>query len=112
MDKVERRLELLKLEGLGFSRAEIVKEFCHKMGCSGRNVNRDFESQAVGQHFPQSAVKPHETLLQVVNRYEQIYYGSVVRAFFKMFSWLVDRGNRTSSISPFIYLRRTKRGSF
>ena len=101
MDKVDRRLELLKLEGLGFSLAEIVKELYSKMGCSGRKVNSDFESQAEGQHFPQSAVKPHETLLQVVNGYEQIYYGSGVRAFFKMFSWFVGRGNRTSSISPF-----------
>ena len=31
MDAVSRRLELLKLEGLGFSQAEIVKELSHKI---------------------------------------------------------------------------------
>jgi hypothetical protein len=86
LDAVNRRLELLKLEGLGFSKAEVVNELSQKIGCSDRNVNSDFESQVEWQHFPQSAVKPHETLLQVVNRYEQIYYGSGVRAFFEMFS--------------------------
>ena len=42
-EAVSRRLELLKLEGLGFSQPEIVKELSQKFGCSGRTVYRDFE---------------------------------------------------------------------
>lgn len=34
MDKVARRLELLKLEGLGFSQAEIVNELSQKIACA------------------------------------------------------------------------------
>jgi len=49
MDVVSRRLELLKLEGLGFSQAEIVKELSQKLGCSERTVYYDFESHAVWQ---------------------------------------------------------------
>jgi len=45
MDAVSRRLELLKLEGLGFSQAEVVKELSLKLGCSGRTVYGDFETQ-------------------------------------------------------------------
>ena len=33
MDAVSRRLELLKLEGLGFSQSEIVKELSQKCAC-------------------------------------------------------------------------------
>ena len=45
MDAVSRRLELLKLEGLGFSQAEIVKELSQKCACSRRTVYGDFEAQ-------------------------------------------------------------------
>ena len=45
MTAVKRRLELLKLEGLGFSKPEIVKELSQKHECSGRTVYRDFESR-------------------------------------------------------------------
>ena len=34
MEVVSRRLELLKLEGLGFSQAEVVKELSAKGACS------------------------------------------------------------------------------
>ena len=49
MDSVSRRLELLKLEGLGFSQAEVVKELSQKIGCSDRTVYRDFESRVEWQ---------------------------------------------------------------
>jgi hypothetical protein len=45
VDAVSRRLELLKLEGLGFSQAEIVKELSVKCACSRRTVYNDFESR-------------------------------------------------------------------
>ena len=51
MDAVSRRLELLKLEGLGFSQAEIVKELSVKCACSERAVYGDFEGRLVGSLF-------------------------------------------------------------
>ena len=79
MDRVSRRLELLKLEGLGFSQAEIVKELSQKATCSKRTLYNDFEARAVWQPVLQSVVKPEEVLLKVVNRYEQIYRQASMR---------------------------------
>ena len=73
MDKVARRLELLKLEGLGFSQSEIVKELSVKSACSKRTIYDDFETRASWQPTLQSVAKPEAILLKVVNRYEQIY---------------------------------------
>jgi len=69
VDAVSRRLELLKLEGLGFSQSEIVKELSQKCDCSKRTVYSDFECRAGWQPVVQS----------VVNRYEQIYRQASVR---------------------------------
>jgi hypothetical protein len=44
LDSVSRRLELLKLEGLGFSQAEIVKELSQKCTCSKSTVCNDLET--------------------------------------------------------------------
>jgi hypothetical protein len=79
VDVVSRRLELLKLEGLGFSQAEIVKELSQKLGCSERTVYYDFESRADWQPIIQSVVDHEAVLLKVVNRYEQIYRQASVR---------------------------------
>ena len=70
---------MLKLEGLGFSQAEIVKELSQKNACSKRTIYNDFESRATWQPILQSAVKPSEVLLKVVNRYEQIYRQASMR---------------------------------
>ena len=79
MDAVSRRLELLKLEGLGFSQAEIVKELSLKCDCSERTVYSDFESREGWQPVVQSVVDARRVLLKVVNRYEQIYRQASVR---------------------------------
>lgn len=79
MDAVSRRLELLKLEGLGFSQAEIVKELSVKCECSRRTVYKDFEGRAGWQPVLQSVVDHERVLLKVVNRYEQIYRQASVR---------------------------------
>src|SRR4030067_1008215 len=79
MDKVSRRLELLKLEGLGFSQAEIVKELSQKIRCSGRTVYRDFENRNEWQPVLQGVTNSESILLKVVNRYEQIYRQASVR---------------------------------
>jgi hypothetical protein len=79
VDAVSRRLELLKLEGLGFSQVEIVKELSQKSTCSERTVYRDFEIRGSWQPVLQSVVNPEGVLLKVVNRYEQIYRQASVR---------------------------------
>ena len=49
MDSTARRLELLKLEGLGFSQAEIVNELSQKAKCSKRAIYGDFECRSSWQ---------------------------------------------------------------
>jgi len=79
LDTVSRRLELLKLEGLGFSQVEIVKELSVKCACSKRAVYNDFETRMDWQPVVQSVVDSRGVLLKVVNRYEQIYRQASVR---------------------------------
>jgi hypothetical protein len=79
LDVVSRRLELLKLEGLGFSQAEIVKELSQKCTCSRRTLYNDFESRESWQPIVQSVIDARRVLLKVVNRYEQIYRQASIR---------------------------------
>jgi len=79
LDAVSRRLELLKLEGLGFSQAEIVKELSQKCACSRRTLYKDFENRDSWQPILQSVLNPERVLLKVVNRYEQIYRQASIR---------------------------------
>ncbi len=79
MDAVLRRLELLKLEGLGFSKAEIVNELSQKMSCTKRAVYKDFETRDSWQPTLQSVVEPQAVLMKVINRYEQIYRQASLR---------------------------------
>jgi len=76
---VKRRLELLKLEGLGFSQPEIVTELSQKYECSGRTVYRDFESRGQWQPELQNVKNHSQILMRTVNRYEQIYREASVR---------------------------------
>jgi len=79
LDTDSRRLELLKLEGLGFSQAEVVKELSVKCACSERTVYGDFETRASWQPTLQSVVNSEGILLKVINRYEQIYRQASMR---------------------------------
>ena len=79
MDAVRRRLELLKLEGLGFFQPEIVKELSQNFECSGRTVYRDFESRDVWQPELQQVENHGRILMKVVNRYEQIYMQASIK---------------------------------
>src|SRR4030066_1860174 len=79
MELVSRRLELLKLEGLGFSQVEIVNELSQKSSCTKRAVYKDFETRGSWQPTLQSVVEPNAVLLKVVNRYEQIYRQASMR---------------------------------
>jgi len=79
LDAVSRRLELLKLEGLGFPQAEIVKELSQKCTCSRRTMYNDFETREEWQPIVQSVIDSRRVLFKVVNRYEQIYRQASVR---------------------------------
>jgi hypothetical protein len=73
LEAVSRRLELLKLEGLGLTQLEIVKQLSLKMACSERSVYNDFECRSSWQPFLQGISKPEDVLLKIANRYEEIY---------------------------------------
>ena len=78
-DVVSRRLELLKLEGLGFSQAEIVKQLSEKFECAERTLYNDFETRATWQPYLQCVTKPEDVLFKITNRYEQIYRQASLR---------------------------------
>lgn len=71
MDTIKRRLELLKLEGLGVYQTEIVSELSQKAACSKRTIYLDIEIQATWQPILQSCLKYDSVLLKVVNRYDR-----------------------------------------
>ena len=73
MEVVSRRLELLKLEGLGLCQAEIVRQLSQKMDCSERTIYNDFECRSTWQPLLQGANTPCDVLFKVLNRYEEIY---------------------------------------
>ena len=79
MDTVSRRLELLKLEGMGFNRSEIVKQLSEKYGCSERTLYYDFETREDWQTALQELDDSQAILLKTVNRFEQIYRQASVR---------------------------------
>jgi len=79
LEVAKRRLELLKLEGLGFSQAEIVKQLSEKSGCSERTLYNDFETRADWQPYLQCVTKPEDVLFKITNRYEQIYRQASLR---------------------------------
>jgi hypothetical protein len=66
LDAAVRSLELLKLEVLGFSQVEIVKELSVKCACSKRTVYSDFESREGWQASLQSGIKPNEQALGII----------------------------------------------
>ena len=83
---VSRRLELLKLEGLGFSQAEIVNELSQKSSCTKRAVYKDFETRERWQPVLQSVVESNAVLLKAINRYEQIYRQASMGCFLRRMS--------------------------
>jgi hypothetical protein len=72
---LQRRLELLKLEGNGLAPSEIVKDLSVKYGVSERVVYLDLETRATWQPLVQET---REALLKVYNRHEQLYRKAVV----------------------------------
>ena len=64
---IERRLEMLKLEGNGLEPSEIVKELSVKYGVTERAVYKDFETRNRWQPLLQEMKK---ALLKIHNRHE------------------------------------------
>ena len=79
MEVAKRRSELLKLEGLGYTQAEIIKQLSEKNGCAERTLYNDFETRASWQPYLQSVTKPEDVLFKITNRYEQIYRQASLR---------------------------------
>ena len=71
-NNLNRRLELLRLESLGFSRSQVVKRLSEKMGVSPRTIWRDYAIRASWQPLL-TEMKAEEALLKTLNRDEFIY---------------------------------------
>jgi len=69
----DRRLELLKLEGLGLSQSEIVKQVSEKFQVSARSVYRDFQIRKEWQPALLQLKDRDRITQKIVNRYEQVY---------------------------------------
>lgn len=76
---VRRRLDLLKMEGMGFSKPEIVTELAQKHSCSQRTLYRDFQSRGKWQPVLQDVEDQKLTLMKTVNCLEQLYRKASVK---------------------------------
>ena len=69
---LERRLKLLKMEGIGFSQSEIGTTLSEDFHVTKRTIRRDFQLRHEWQPLLQE-MDPQKSLLKTLNRYEQIY---------------------------------------
>ena len=67
---LDRRLELLRLEGNGLLPPEIVKELSVKFAVTGRTVYYDLQTRGVWQPV---LTEMKEALLRGINRYDQLF---------------------------------------
>jgi len=72
-ETLERRLELLKLEGLGLSHIEIVKLLSQKWRKSARAIYYDLETRDTWQPLFNQVFDQEKVRLVVLNRYEYVY---------------------------------------
>jgi len=70
---VERRLEFLKMEGLGFSLCEIVKFLSKKYRKTERSIYYDAETRKTWQPLFSQLYDLDKARLVVMNRYDTIY---------------------------------------
>jgi hypothetical protein len=70
---VERRLEFLKMEGLGFSLCEIVKHLSKKYRKTERSIYYDAETRGTWQPLFSQLYDLDKARLIVMNRYDTIY---------------------------------------
>ena len=72
-NRMDRRLDILKMEGNGSNRVEIVRHLSEKYDVTRRTLYYDFEKRgkwqpAIGQYADRKKL-----VLRLLNRYEQIY---------------------------------------
>ena len=72
MNILERRLDLLRMEGKGFNRTAIVNILAKKHQCVERTIWYDFAKRGHWQPKLQ-ALKEDQVIGKVLNRYEHIY---------------------------------------
>ena len=70
---VERRLELLKLEGIGCSMCEIVKILSEKWHKTERTIYYDFETRTTWQPLFTQYFNMEKAALIILNRLDYIY---------------------------------------
>lgn len=70
---VERRLELLNLEGTGFSMCEIVKYLSEKYHKTERTIYYDFETRETWQPLFSQYREMQKARLIILNRLDYIY---------------------------------------
>lgn len=102
-DTLSRRLDLLKLEGNGLLRPEIVEELSTKYGCSKDAVWYDFRTRAKWQPKIEEMEK---ALLRIINRHDQLYRKAVFQ-----YSQVWD-SDRKTSILVLNLLRNLNRDAF
>lgn len=73
LDTVPRRLDLLKMEGEGFSQSEIVKGLSEQYGCTRRTVQRDFALRGDWQPKLMNVGDAKKIVLKTATRLEAIY---------------------------------------
>ena len=73
MQTLERRLDLLRLEGKGFNRREVVKELSQKFSVTEQTVYNDYASRNEWQPKVSDLIGSTNILMKIANRYEQIY---------------------------------------
>jgi len=72
MNVLDRRLELLEMEGNGFSRPEVVKHLSVKYQCTPRTIQYDFAKKPQWQPTIQQ-LSDDQVLMKVLNRYNAVY---------------------------------------
>ena len=72
---MNRRLDLLRLEGNGLRPSEIAKELSAKYGVTKRAIYLDFEQRRTWQPIVDET---NENLLKIRNRHEQAYCKAVI----------------------------------
>lgn len=70
LQTLERRLELLRLEGNGLTRRELVEELSTRFECSKDAIWYDIRNKATWQP---AITEVKQALLTIINRHEQLY---------------------------------------
>jgi hypothetical protein len=78
-DLLERRLEFLKLEAMGFSLCETVKALSEKYHTSERNIYYDAENRNTWQPVLTQLFDLDKARLVIINRYDFLYRQASLR---------------------------------